>query len=141
MHPIRKRRLQFITLLIFGISGAAALILFALRQNINVFYTPTQVKEHEAPQNHLFRLGGLVKKGSFRRGTKDLDVSFVLTDLKTEVTVHYQGILPDLFREGQGIVTEGTVDTNGNFQAQEVLAKHDENYMPPQVKDALDHNT
>jgi len=139
MHPIRKRRLQFISLLVIGISGAAALILFALRQNINVFYTPTQILEHEAPTNHRFRLGGLVKKGSFKR-EGGLAVSFVLTDLKNEMTVHYEGILPDLFREGQGIVSEGTLDSSGNFQAQEVLAKHDENYMPPQVKDALEHN-
>ena len=111
--------------------------LLALRENINLFFSPTQVKAGEAPQQASFRLGGMVVEGSVRRPDADLSVEFVLTDTVEQVTVTYKGILPDLFREGQGIVTQGMLNNNGIFEAKQVLAKHDENYMPPEVADAL----
>lgn len=137
MHAGRKRKLQLICAgaVLFGI--VAALVLYALRQNISLFYTPTQVVSGDAPRNHLIRVGGMVVPGSIVRKTKDLSVQFQITDYRQTVTVHYEGILPDLFREGQGIVTEGRVLANGHVDATDVLAKHDENYMPPEVKAAL----
>lgn len=137
MNHIHKKRLAFIATLIVGISVALSLVLVALRQNINLFYTPTQVVRGEAPQKHLFRVGGLVRKGSVVRAGNDLNVRFVLTDTANDVIVSYQGILPDLFREGQGVVAQGNLNGNGVFVASEVLAKHDEKYMPPQVAQAL----
>ncbi len=137
MNSIRKRRLYLVLLIVFGVGIAASLILFALRQNINLFYTPTQVIQGEAPHNHVFRIGGLVEKGSVKRQRGSLEVSFVLTDLAHDVTVDYTGILPDLFREGQAIVAQGKLGNKGEFVADQVLAKHDSTYMPPEVKDAL----
>lgn len=113
-----------------------ALALTALSQNINLFYSPTQVANGEAPSDATFRLGGMVVDGSVRRSDGDLTVAFDLTDTARVVTVRYTGILPDLFREGQGIVTTGSM-LDGQFVAREVLAKHDETYMPPEVSDAL----
>ena len=117
-------------------SGAAALALTALNKNINLFYSPTQVANGEAPENTTFRLGGMVVDGSVKRSDTDLKVRFDLTDTAKSITVEYEGILPDLFREGQGIVTTGAIK-NGAFVASEVLAKHDETYMPPEVSEAL----
>jgi len=137
MHPLRKRRLKMILVLITIFGLACGLILFALRQNISLFFTPTQIAAGEAPKHHPIRLGGMVVAHSLIRDRKGLGVHFQLTDYVHTVDVFYQGILPDLFREGQGVVTQGMVSDNGQFQASQVLAKHDENYMPPEVKAAL----
>ncbi len=137
MTPLRRQRFILVGLLVLGVSIALGLALLALRENINLFFSPTQVKAGEAPQQASFRLGGMVVEGSVRRPDADLSVEFVLTDTVEQVTVTYKGILPDLFREGQGIVTQGMLNNNGIFEAKQVLAKHDENYMPPEVADAL----
>ena len=136
MRPHRKRRLSMVLALVVGVGVAVALILMALSENLNHFYDPSQVVAGEAPQNHTFRIGGMVVDGSVHRDEGSLKVRFDLTDYKEQVTVSYEGILPDLFREGQGIVAIGKLNQN-LFVADEVLAKHDENYMPAEVKDSL----
>ena len=123
-------------LIVVGCTIATGLALLALRENINLFFSPSQIVDGTAPSNTTIRLGGMVVSGSIQRG-ENLGVTFVLTDLAEQVTVTYEGILPDLFREGQGIVTQGKLDSTGRFFAQQVLAKHDETYMPPEVNDAL----
>ena len=125
--------------LLVGVGVAVTLILMALSENINHFYDPTQVVGGEAPQNHTFRIGGMVVDGSVQRDEGSLKVRFDLTDYREQVTVSYEGILPDLFREGQGIVAHGRLNEKGVFVADEVLAKHDENYMPPEVAEALEN--
>jgi cytochrome c-type biogenesis protein CcmE len=137
MHPVRKRRLLIVLLIVFAASTAAALLFFALSENMNYFYSPMQVKAGEAPREKLIRVGGLVLPGSVERSESSLDVRFVVTDNKEDVVVTYTGILPDLFSEGQGVIAAGTLDDNGALKASQVLAKHDENYMPPEVHDAL----
>ena len=117
------------------LSGAAALVLTALQENISYFYSPSDL--NTAPAGRSVRLGGLVEEGSVKRQDDGLTVTFRITDLSQSVAVTYKGILPDLFREGQGVVTEGTLGPGGQFVAREVLAKHDETYMPPEVADAL----
>ncbi|GAB3395079.1 cytochrome c maturation protein CcmE [Azotobacter armeniacus] len=138
MNPVRKKRLFIVLAILAGVGIAMALALSALQQNINLFYTPSQIAAGEAPQGARIRAGGLVEQGSVQRGADSLAVSFRVTDGAETVTVRYQGILPDLFREGQGIVALGRVDGDGALQADEVLAKHDENYMPPEVSQALE---
>jgi cytochrome c-type biogenesis protein CcmE len=133
----RRRRMLIVVFIVTGISSAAALALNAFRQNLLFFYSPTQVANGEAPPAHLIRVGGLVTKGSFKRDADGLTVHFVVTDTAHSVPVVYKGILPDLFREGQGIIAHGRLDKDGVFVASEVLAKHDENYMPPEVASAL----
>jgi cytochrome c-type biogenesis protein CcmE len=138
MTPKKQRRLAFaITLLLAG-GGAAALAVYALQDNVLFFYSPTDIADHpeKVPEGRIFRVGGLVEKGSFKRD-KGLEVRFVVTDGKNAVPVSFSGVLPDLFREGQGVVAMGTRARDGTFQAREVLAKHDEKYMPPEVVDAL----
>ena len=121
-----------------GVLGiAAALILSAFRSNLVFFFSPSQVYAQEAPQGRSFRLGGLVEQGSVKRRADGLTVQFTVTDTARSVPVVYQGILPDLFREGKGVVTQGKLGSDGVFHADEVLAKHDENYMPPAAADAL----
>jgi len=115
-----------------------ALALSALQQNINLFYTPTQIAAGEAPEGTRIRAGGLVEEGSVKRTNDSLSVAFRVTDGAQAITITYQGILPDLFREGQGIVALGRVNSEGVLVADEVLAKHDENYMPPEVTQALE---
>ncbi len=137
MNSVRKQRLLLIVSILIGLICVTGLILYALRQNISLFYTPTQLVKGEAPYNQTIRLGGMVKKDSLKRKLGSLKVKFTLTDLNNEVVVSYDGILPDLFREGQGIVTTGAINESGDFQASNVLAKHDENYMPPEVKASL----
>jgi cytochrome c-type biogenesis protein CcmE len=137
MIPARKRNLLRIVFFLSVLSVASALVLYALRQNISLFYTPTQASSGEAPLQRPIRLGGMVVKDSIIRGTGKLEVRFTLTDFEKTITVLYKGILPDLFREGQGIVAEGILQDSQHFQATNVLAKHDANYMPPQVKAAL----
>ena len=138
MTPKKQRRLAFaITLLLAG-GGAAALAVYALQDNILFFYSPSDIAAHpeKVPEGRAFRIGGLVEKGSVKRD-QGLEVHFVVTDGKNAVPVDYSGVLPDLFREGQGVVAMGTRSSSGVFLAREVLAKHDEKYMPPEVVDAL----
>ncbi len=137
MKPLRKRRLMFVVSIVVGLGAAIGLALYAMKQNINLFYSPQELVDGKAPVGPLIRLGGLVVKGSVKRDPESLKVSFDLTDNAGEVTVSYDGILPDLFREGQGIVTMGKLQANGTFVATEVLAKHDENYMSPEVAEAI----
>ena len=142
MHPQRKQKLFIILFMLGGIALAVTLMLVALKENINLFYTPTQIAAGEAPINRTIRAGGMVVEGSVTRAKDGLTVLFDVTDGKDIVTIEYEGILPDLFREGQGIVALGQINQNKRFVASEVLAKHDENYMPPEVADALEkaHN-
>jgi cytochrome c-type biogenesis protein CcmE len=140
VNPVRKKRLYIVLAIIAGVGIAVALALSALQQNINLFYTPTQIANGEAPQDTRIRAGGLVEEGSVTRSKDSLETDFVVTDGAKSVTIRYSGILPDLFREGQGIVAMGKLDTNGVLIADEVLAKHDENYMPPEVMQALEQS-
>lgn len=137
MHPVRKRRLIMVSTLIVGVAIAMTLILLALGKNLNAFYSPSEVAAGEAPLDTTFRVGGLVKTGTVSRDEESLKVNFILTDNSEETQVSFSGILPDLFREGQGILAEGSLNVDGIFVADTVLAKHDENYMPPEVHDAL----
>lgn len=137
MKPHRKQRLMLIGLMLIGIGLAATFALKAFNENLMYFFSTTDVVEGKAPKDALFRLGGMVVKGSVQRPGADLLVRFTLSDFSKEVVVEYSGILPDLFREGQGIVAKGRLDTRGVFVAEEVLAKHDENYMPPEVAGSL----
>ena len=137
MNPLRKKRLLIILAILGGVGIAVALALSALKENINLFYTPTQIANGEAPLDRRIRAGGMVAEGSLQRSADSLDVRFVVTDFNRSVTIAYRGILPDLFREGQGIVALGKLDANGVVVADEVLAKHDEKYMPPEVTKAL----
>ena len=137
MTPARKKRLALIVLMLVGISVGLAFALKALDENIMFFFTPSEVATGKAPANQLFRMGGMVVTGSVKRPGDGLTVLFDLTDNNQQVTVQYTGILPDLFREGQGIIANGTISDEGIFVAQEVLAKHDENYMPPEVAEAM----
>lgn len=137
MKP-RHKRLTFVALGLGGVAIAIALILNAFQGNLVFFFTPTQVAEHEAPIDRKFRLGGLVEEGSVVRESDGLTVRFGVTDTARTVTVLYTGILPDLFREGQGVVTQGRLGPDGLFRAEEVLARHDETYMAPEVAEALE---
>lgn len=133
---LKQKRLALILGGLLLLSAATALVLFALRDNLAFFYTPTQVKANEAPQGRTFRVGGLVEMGSVKR--TGLEVAFRVTDTAQIVPVTYTGILPDLFKEGKGVVAQGTLGADGVFRAKEVLAKHDENYMPPEAQAAID---
>ena len=132
----KQRRMSVIGIGFVLLASAVALISFALEDTIVFFYGPTEVVDMKISPGTRFRLGGLVKEGSVRRG-ESKTISFAVTDLNTSLPVTYTGILPDLFREGQGVVTEGTLNQQGVFVADSVLAKHDENYMPPEIKDAM----
>lgn len=147
MNPKRKNRLILVLLILAGVAAAATLGLKALDQNLLYFFSPTQVKAGEAPVDHSFRLGGLVAADSVKREKDGMTIHFDITDNAETIAVTYVGILPDLFREGQGIVATGKLDGSSvdspkgklaHFVAEEVLAKHDENYMPPEVQEALD---
>ena len=132
----RQTRFALIAGGVVVLALAAAFVLNAFQNNLVFFFTPTQVLNGEAPQNKIFRIGGMVKEGSLQRnGT---DVSFVVTDTAQEIPVRYSGLLPDLFKEGKGVVAQGRLDEQGQMTATEVLAKHDENYMPPEAQHALD---
>ena len=137
MKPARKRKLLLLILMITVLGIATGLVLYALRQNISLFYSPTQIAAGEASIRQSIRVGGMVVPGSLLRGANGLSVQFKLTDYQHTIEVSYTGILPDLFREGQGIVAQGQLLDNQHVKATEVLAKHDEKYMPPEVKDAL----
>lgn len=133
----RQKRLIFVATGIVGVGIAAMLAVSALRSNIAYYFSPSQVLANEAPANSVFRLGGLVVKDTVARASDGLTVTFGVTDMAKTVKVSYTGILPDLFGEGQGVVTKGRMGPNGVFMAEEVLAKHDESYMPPEVADSL----
>ncbi|QJQ95169.1 MULTISPECIES: cytochrome c maturation protein CcmE [Halomonadaceae] len=138
MKPKRKQKL----FIIFGLMSlavvAVGLTLFALRSNINLFFSPIQIAAGEAPVERQIRAGGMVKEGSVSRNPESLDVEFTITDFVEDLGVHYSGILPDLFREGQGVVVVGSLNASGLFRADQVLARHDENYMPSEVAEALE---
>jgi len=136
MKP-RQKRFVFIAVGIAGVAVAVGLVLYALRGNVNLYFTPTQVFNNEVPSGRSFRIGGLVEEGSVKREKDGLTVNFVITDTHKSIPVVYKGILPDLFKEGKGVVAQGKVEANGVMLADEVLAKHDENYMPPEAADAL----
>ncbi|EXJ16590.1 cytochrome c maturation protein CcmE [Imhoffiella purpurea] len=133
----RKKRLAFVGLAVIGVAAASTLALTALKGNISYFFSPSQVIANEAPQDHVFRLGGLVTEGTLRREGDGLTVRFDVTDNAETVKVAYEGILPDLFSEGKGVVARGKLGPDGVFYAEEVLAKHDEEYMPPEVASTL----
>ena len=136
MKP-RHKRLAVIGVGLAGLGIAAALVLNAFQNNLVFFFSPTQVAAREAPLQKNFRVGGLVQEKSLKREDDGLTVSFVVTDLANSMTVVYKGILPDLFKEGKGVVAQGQLGADGIFHADQVLAKHDENYMPPEAADAL----
>ena len=138
MTPKRKQRLLLVLLLLAGISLAVTFATLALKENMNLFYSTTQITNGEAPVDRTFRLGGMVVDGSVKRKEGDITVQFNLTDTASEVEVRFSGILPDLFREGQGIVAQGKLSNSGIFMASEVLAKHDENYMPPEITESIE---
>jgi cytochrome c-type biogenesis protein CcmE len=131
----RGKRLSIILGVLVAVGAATALVLNAFQSNLVFFYSPTQVVAREAPTQRTFRIGGLVQAGSVKRD--GVDVSFMVTDTAQAIPVRYRGILPDLFKEGKGVVAQGQLGTDGVFVAREVLAKHDENYMPPEAADAL----
>ncbi|MBC8055487.1 MAG: cytochrome c maturation protein CcmE [Rhizobiales bacterium] len=136
MKPRAKRGLAIVCgLAALGI--ASALVLNAFRSNLVFFFSPTQVAANEAPRGHAFRVGGLVEVGSIQRVPNTLTVHFVVTDLAQKIPVAYTGLLPDLFTEGKGVVAQGKLGSDGVFRADQVLAKHDENYMPPEAAEAL----
>ena len=137
MHPIRKQRLQIVLLIVVASSLAAGLIAYMLGQNANYFFTPSQVLQGEAPENVTIRAGGMVVQGSIERSADSLDVSFLVTDGLGNLKVSYSGILPDLFAEGEAAIATGKLDANRVLRASQVLAKHDENYTPPEVADAM----
>ena len=136
MKP-RHKKLAFIAAGVAGIAVIVALVMNAFRSNLVFFFTPSQVIAGQAPVGRAFRIGGLVEKGSLKRENDGLTVHFVVTDTRHDMNVTYKGILPDLFKEGKGVVAQGRLDSNGQFVADEVLAKHDENYMPPEVASEL----
>jgi cytochrome c-type biogenesis protein CcmE len=133
----RQKRMATVAAIIAGVGIATAFALQAFQQNLLYYYSPTQILAGEAPDSRSFRVGGLVQDGSVQRAPGSLEVQFTLTDFANTVGVSYTGVLPDLFREGQGIIARGKLKDDGVFVAEEVLAKHDENYMPPEVKDSL----
>lgn len=137
MKP-RHRKLALISLVVAALGVAVALVLNAFNSNLVFFFTPTQIASGEAPTGRAFRIGGLVETGSLKRQADGLAVSFVVTDTAKSIPVTYTGILPDLFREGKGVVAEGKLGSDGMFSATQVLAKHDENYMPPEAASALE---
>ena len=133
----RHKRLLLLGVALSGLAVASVLVLQAFRQNMVFFYTPSQVSSGEAPKGRSFRIGGMVEAGSVRRQDDGLTVSFVVTDTAHTIPVSYRGILPDLFREEKGVVAQGSLNDDGHFVAEQVLAKHDENYMPPEAAEAL----
>ncbi len=134
----RQKRLWFIVAGVALVGAAVGLVLFALKNNVSLYFTPTQVFNKEAPQGRSFRIGGLVEAGSVQREKDGLTVRFNITDTAKNMPVIYKGILPDLFKEGKGVVAQGKLEADEVFHADEVLAKHDENYMPPEAKHALE---
>jgi len=138
MKPQRRNRLMIVGLVVLSAGAAVTLGLTALNENINLFYSPEQIVRGEAPRNTLIRAGGMVVENSVKRSTTDLQVSFLVSDMAaSEVMISYVGILPDLFREGQGVIARGVLNDQNVLIAEEVLAKHDETYMPPEIMQTL----
>ena len=137
MTPNRRRRLYWVLGILAGVAVASTLALQAFRSNVMFFFDPTQVVAHDVKPGQRFQLGGMVEKGSVERTPGSLEVRFLVTDFKSTVKVRYQGVLPDLFREGTGVVAHGKLTDDGVFVAEEVIAKHDEKYMPPAVSRSL----
>ncbi|HEY4338372.1 MAG TPA: cytochrome c maturation protein CcmE [Steroidobacteraceae bacterium] len=133
MTPQRRKRLYLVLGIVVGVGIAAALALSAFRQNVTFYFIPTEVAQGAVHGDESFRLGGMVKERSVQRAAGSLEVSFLLTDFKHEVPITYSGVLPDLFREGQGVIVHGRLNGHGVFVADEVIAKHDEKYMPPKI--------
>ena len=138
MNPIIKQRLYALIAILIGSLLATWLVVSALSENMNLFYSPTEIKEANLDQGTLIRAGGMVKAGSIIKSKDSLDVSFTVTDYQNDLLIKYEGILPDLFAENAGVVVRGNLTPEGDFLAIEVLAKHDENYMPPEVAKLLD---
>ena len=138
MNPIRKQRLYALIAILIGSLLATWLVVSALSENMNLFYSPTEIKEANLDQGTLIRAGGMVKAGSIIKSKDSLDVNFTVTDYQNDLLIKYEGILPDLFAENAGVVVRGNLTPEGDFLAIEVLAKHDENYMPPEVAKLLD---
>jgi len=138
MHPVRRQRLLIVLFVVVFSSAAIGLMVYALSGNINLFYPPAEVAAGKAPIGTPIRVGGMVKEGTVQRSDDSLEIRFEVTDFQATVPVVYTGILPDLFDEGQGAVASGMLNEAGVLEASEVLAKHDENYMPPEVADALE---
>jgi len=136
MKP-RHKRMAAIAVGVVALGVATALVLSAFNENLVFFFTPSQIVAHEAPQGRTFRIGGMVEKGSVRRQADGVTVQFIVTDTAKSIPVTYKGSLPDLFREGKGVVAQGQLGADGVFRANEVLAKHDENYMPPEAAEAV----
>ena len=138
MNPIRKQRLYALIAILIGSLLATWLVVSALSENMNLFYSPTEIKQTNLDQGTLIRAGGMVKAGSIIKSKDSLEVSFTVTDYQNDLLIKYEGILPDLFAENAGVVVRGNLTPEGDFLAIEVLAKHDENYMPPEVAKLLD---
>tara|TARA_B100001113_G_scaffold226809_1_gene186194 strand:- start:179 stop:604 length:426 start_codon:yes stop_codon:yes gene_type:complete len=138
MNPLRKQRVYALVAILMGSLLATWLIISALSQNMNLFYSPTEIKSQDIDLNALIRAGGMVKEGSIVKDTGSLNVSFTVTDYQNDLVINYEGILPDLFDENAGVVVRGNLEVDGTFNAIEVLAKHDENYMPPEVANLID---
>ena len=137
MHPLRKQRLYVVLSILFGTAMAAFLVFKGLSENINLFYSPSDLKKEKISVDNQIRVGGMVKKDSINKENNSLRTSFVITDFEEDLLITYEGILPDLFSEEAGIVAKGKINEQGIFIANEVLAKHDENYMPPEVAKTL----
>lgn len=137
MHAVRRQRLLIVVFIVFAASAAAGLVVYALSDNMNLFYPPTEISAGKAPIGKRIRAGGMVKQGSVVRANDSLKVKFIVTDYQADLAVEYEGMLPDLFSEDEGVVVAGQLNDEGVFIATEVLAKHDENYMPPEVADTL----
>ena len=137
MNKKQKFQFQMLGVLSLALILIVSLVVYALRQNISLYYTPTQISKHEAPIGKLIRVGGMVLKHSVQQAKDKLEVNFLLTDYQQKLVIHYHGLLPDLFREGQGVVVKGVLTSENELEAKEVLAKHDENYMPAEVRDSL----
>jgi cytochrome c-type biogenesis protein CcmE len=137
MQAARKQKLMIVLAILFGSAATVGLLVVAFREGMNVFLTPTEIAEGKAGTRQNIRIGGMVKEGSLQ-GQEGTRIEFITTDYNADIPVSYTGVLPDLFREGQGVVAEGFIDENGTFQARQILAKHDENYMSAEVKAALD---
>jgi len=137
MSPKQKKRLLAVGFILLGVATAAALMLTALNDNLEFYKSPTEISQGDYPKNRVFRAGGMVKDGSIKKSQDSLDVEFVVTDYANDLTIQYNGLLPDLFRDEQGIIVTGQLNETGIFIAETVLAKHDENYMPPEVADSL----
>ena len=140
MNPLRKQRLYALIAVLIGSLLATWLVVSALSENMNLFYSPSEILEADIDENVLIRAGGMVKQGSIEKSKDSLNVRFTVTDYQNELIINYEGILPDLFDENAGVVVRGTLKTDGSFKAIEVLAKHDENYMPPEVAKLIEAN-